>query len=225
MANWWMRSIVALTLLVTAGGIRGEELLLKDSFRGKHQLGVHLGAWHNLGESPLESGPVNESGTYQTNIKETAFYFEGYFGYRLLPWMLGEFSLGTVNRGSVTINEGNATDVGNLILYPIMAQLRFYPPVLTLGGVHAFVLAGGGLCYGRRTVQFTNAGSYYSNWEEESGTDFTYILGAGLDWPVAPSIAVDFGVKYMPINLALVTIDNYDAITFTVGVKYLYSSQ
>jgi len=194
----------------------------QPGFTGKRQVGVRLGVWSNRGETPPKDGQVNEQGTFSTNIKESAFYFEGLYSYPLLPWTSAEISLGSVNRGSVTINEGSMSDIGNLIIYPVLIQLKVYPAFLLPTKFQPYLLAGGGLLHGRRTVQFTSSGSYYSNWAEESSTDFSYVLGGGIDYSIARPIGLDFTVKYMPIKLSLLTIENYDAIAFALGIKYLY---
>ena len=199
---------------------------IKNGFSSKHQLGIRLGVWQNRGDTPLESGQLGASteSNFKTNLKQSAFNFEGYFAYRLLSWAMVELSLGSVNRGSVTISEDNASDIGNLILYPILVQLKFYPLSTLTSGFQPFVIGGGGLYYGRRTVQFTNSSDYYANWQEESGTDFNYVIGGGVDWPVADILSLDLTVKYMPINFSkpLVTMQNYNAIAFSIGIKYLY---
>jgi outer membrane protein W len=185
--------------------------------------------WHNLGETPAATGPLDTggggSGTYKTNVGDNSFVIEGHYGIDLFSGLMVEFSLGAVNRGSVTLQEGTDTDVGNLLIYPILVQLKFYPARSLKWRLQPFVLGGGGLHFGRRSVQFTNAGGYYySNWEEDSGTNFNYVAGAGLDYSLGSSVGLDFVVKYMPIHFSksLVTIEDYDAISFTLGVKYLY---
>jgi len=192
-------------------------------FSEKHQAGIRLGVWVNNGESPTDS-----VGIFETNFKEACFYFEGYFAYRLFSQAMLEFSLGIVNRGSVTFREVGATNVGNVIVHPILLQLKLYPLASLATKFQPYLLAGGGLYYGRRSVQFTTSSDvYYYGLAEQSGTDFNYVLGGGIDWPIATTIGLEAGVKYMPIEFSkgLQTIRDYDAVAFTVGVKYLYSSK
>jgi len=196
-----------------------------DLFLSQHQGGVRIGVWSNQGELPPAEGLVNETGTFKTNIHGGSAYVEGFFGFRLTPWLTADISLGAVNRGSVSIYDQGAEDIGNLIIYPITAQFKLNSPRIHGTGLYPFVSVGAGFMIGRRTVQFTNAGYYYSNWEEETDTDFNYTVGGGVDWPVADQIGLEFAVKYMPMNLSLVTIEKQDALAFTVGVKYLYKSK
>ncbi|MEA3297029.1 MAG: hypothetical protein U9R56_04120, partial [candidate division Zixibacteria bacterium] len=198
----------------------------ENSFSKKHQLGIRLGVWHHQGDSPPEPDQLilSTDTNFKTNLKQSAFNFEGYFAYRLLSWAMVELSVGSVNRGSVTINEGTATDVGNLILYPILAQFKIYPLGTVISGFQPFMLAGGGFYYGRRTVQFTNSSDYYPNWQEDTGADINYIIGGGIDWPMANVLSLDLTVKYMPIKFSepLVAMQNYNAVAFSIGIKYLY---
>ena len=192
-------------------------------FSEKHQAGIRLGVWANNGETPTDS-----AGTFETSFKDANFYFEGYFAYRLFSQAMLEFSLGIVNRGSVTFREAGATNVGNVLVYPVLLQLKLYPLASLKAKLQPYLLAGGGLYYGRRSVQFTTSSDvYYYDLAEQSGTDFNYVLGGGIDWPIATTIGLEAGVKYMPIEFSkgLQTIHDYDAVAFTVGVKYLYSSK
>ena len=194
-----------------------------ELFPNQHQAGFRLGVWNNRGDTPPPAGQVNETGEFKTNIHGSSAYVEAYFGYRLLSLAMVELSLGSVNRGSVTITDQGASDIGNLIIYPVVVQLKFYTGRLPGTKLYPFGIIGGGLYHGRRNVQFTSSQSYYSNWQEESATDFNYVVGGGIDWPIASQIGLELCVKYMPMNLSLVTIEKQDALAFTVGVKYLYS--
>lgn len=196
-----------------------------ELFLTQNQAGLRLGLWSNRGELPPESGVLNETGTFTTNIGGSSAYIEGFFGYRLTSRLVAELSLGTVNRGSVTLADSGASDIGNLVIYPVLVQLKLYAPRIPNTKLHPFVFTGGGLHFGRRNVQFTNSPSYYPNWVEDAATNFNYVVGGGFDWPIGSSIGLDFTLKYMPINMSLVVIEKWDALAFTVGVKYLYSSK
>jgi outer membrane protein W len=211
--------------LVSWGTARAEQVNVDECqlFSQKHQAGIRLGVWANNGESPTDS-----VGVFETNFKEASFFFEGYFAYRLVPSAMLELSFGIVNRGTVTFREAGASNVGNVLVHPILLQLKFYPLASLKAKFQPYLLAGGGLYYGRRSVQFTTSSYvYYYDLAEQSGTDFSYALGGGIDWPLGAAIGLEIGVKYMPIEFSkgLQTIRNYDAVAFTIGVKYLYSSK
>jgi len=225
--------VIGVALLIIAAGqvlATDKESPQPDLFQTRHQAGIRIGVWSNQGDLPPSAGDIVDgdppviTGSFKTNIHSSSAYVEAYFGYRLSSRLIGEVSLGSVNRGSVTLSDAaGASDVGNLIIYPILVQLKLYTPTLPGTRLYPYLMAGGGLHYGRRNVQFTNSQISYANWQEETATDFNYVLGGGFDWPIAGSVGLDFTVKYMPINMSLVVIDEYDALAFTVGVKYLYS--
>ena len=196
-----------------------------QTFGTKHQAGIRLGLWSNQGDTPPAGGSSGDF-SFRTSIADANFYFEAYGALRLFRQLMGELSFGIVNRGSVTLNELDLTDVGNLMVYPLLVRVKFYP----LGGLdlkwQPYLSAGGGVFYGRRNVQFTTASYYYSGFEEESSTKLSYALGGGVDWPIAQTIALDLDVKYMPIKYSnnLVAVSDYSAFTVAVGVKYLLFS-
>ena len=194
----------------------------------KHQIGIRLGGWINGGESPpaLLTDTFNNP-LMKTSIKDGSFYFEGYYAYNLLPYTFMEFSLGIVNRGSVTIYDIYGTDIGNLLIYPILLQVKLYPLLSSDSKLQPFVGFGGGLYYGRRNVQFTNNSYSFYSLNEDSKTDFNYTLSGGVDWCLNNSIAFDMQLKYMPINFSksLVTVNDFKAVSVTVGIKYLYATK
>lgn len=199
-------------------------------FSRQNQAGVRLGLWRHGGETVPDSigvtvNGIETGGSVISNLKDASFYLEGFYLYRFNARLAMEFAAGTINRGSVTITDSTGrSDIGNLILYPITLQARLFPPGLG-GKIHPWVSGGIGMYIGRRTVQFTNSSYYNSNWEQETEVDFTYVLSAGCDWPLADQIGLDFQVKYLPINFdkRLLTINDYSAIAVTVGIKYLYA--
>lgn len=212
-------------LLFSYLGVNAQEAEPKETFKSKHQAGIRLGVWSNLGDTHPE-GDTYESGfSFKTNINDASFYFEGYFDYRLSRYFMGGLSIGIVNRGSVTLALGSATDIGNILVYPMLLNLKFYPLASMNLKFQPYLTVGGGLYYGRRNVQLTTS-YYYSEFEEESSTKFNYSLGGGFDWPIAHSIGLDLNIRYLPIEFSddLVAVSDYSAFTIAVGIKYLYSS-
>jgi len=217
-------SVVAVTV------VRAEEEEKKTpTLSRKHQIGVRLGAWINSGDTPP---PLLIDTTYnaqlETSIKDASFYMEGFFAYNILPQTYLELTFGIVNRGSVTLYDDGDTDVGNLLVYPILLHLKLYPLSMFESRLQPYVSVGGGFYYGKRDIQITtNYYNYYYNLNEDSQTDFNYVLGGGFDWLLNDKMALDLNVKYMPINFskALITIKDYEAITVSFGVKYLYGKK
>ncbi|MDD3732371.1 MAG: outer membrane beta-barrel protein [candidate division Zixibacteria bacterium] len=219
--------IMVLAFLPTPGK---SQVQVRDSydkslpFDKRHQAGIRLGVWLNQGDEP--SGRDSSVVSYKMDIGNTNFYFEGFGAYRLNPRLMFEFSLGFVNRGNVTLYDGRYSYVGNLVVYSILAHVKLYPLPRMLGKLYPYITAGGGLYYGRHDVQFTTDYDFFRVFNEKSGTDFNYVVGGGFDWPLSGTIGLDMNVKYMPISLSntIVDISNFDALSISVGVKYLFES-
>ena len=215
--------VVLIAVLPSASTVAGENDQM-DQFDQRHQVGVRLGIWANGGETPptLFEDP-DEFYRVDTDINSANVYFEGVVAYRLYSLGLLEFSLGFVNRGDVNVRDGSREYFGSLIFYPILLQWRQYLPLTGDGKLRPYVSVGGGIYYGRNSVQFTND-AYYA-FTEESQTDFSYVLGGGVDYRIANSIALELNAKYMPIDFSknLILIRDYQAFTVTFGVKYLFT--
>ncbi len=189
----------------------------------KHQAGLRLGVWsHQGGVIPAS----DTAGTFRTNINKESFFLEGYYGYRIFPALVGEFSLSIVNRGSVTFEEAGTSNIGNLLVYSFLLHARCYPLVMVKSKVQPFVSIGGGIYYGRRSVQFSS-NYYYAAYNEETGVNLNYSFGGGFEVQLSNSIALETGSRFMSVNFSkeLMGIKDYDALAFWVGVKYLYQSE
>lgn len=189
-------------------------------FNRQHQAGIRLGVWSNQGESPPETDSAR---TFETSISDENFHLEGFYAHRLWSFLMLEGSLGLVNRGSVTFREEGADNVGNMLVYSILVHLKFYPLSGLETKLQPYITTGGGIFYGRRSVQFTT-NVFYTGFGEQSETDLNYALGGGVDYPIGTTIGLEAGVRYMSISFSepLLTVRDYDALAFFVGVKYLY---
>jgi opacity protein-like surface antigen len=202
---------------------------VQQAYFRSHQAGARLGGWANRGGSPPDSFNLADGRTYLTDFGGGNFYLEGYLGYRLSRALMLEFSLGIVSRGDVTLIESDrSSSIGAVQIYPILAKLRIYPLGAHTGQFYPYVMAGGGIYYGRHDIQIT-AGwdAYYrSQFGQDSETDFNYVLGGGIDWPVASVVALELNAQYMPVKFSgdLIGVRDYSSLTITVGAKYLFKS-
>ncbi len=196
-------------------------------FNQQNHLGIRLGAWSNSGGLP-PAAYLNSDTTalIQTKIKDASFYFEGYYGHRFANYLVGELSLGIVNRGTVTIEEQNQTDIGNFMIYPILFQAKIYPFANMKSSFNPYFLAGGGFYYSRISVQFTT--SYYQSYRnEKSEVDINYVIGGGLDYKLSKNIGIELNAKYFPINMSdpILTVKDHSAAIVTIGIKYLFKNK
>lgn len=221
-----LAAIFSLMVLANATVALEAEEQPYPSLHNRHQAGVRLGTWVNLGDTPPES--ISEGGiTLETNINNVNFYFEGYFAYNIFSAAYIELSAGIVNRGSVTVRDFYATDVGNLILYPILLQFKYYPFSTLRSKFQPYIAAGGGLYYGRQDVQFTTDPFFDPYRQGDSETDFNYTLSGGINWVFNRHIALETNIKYMPIKFSenLILVNDYEALAITVGITYLHGGR
>ena len=204
-----------------------------DNYLKSHQVGIRLGAWANQGDTPADSvvaSPGSDWLYYLTDFTDGNAYLEGFFAYRLNPYLGAELSVGIVSRGDVTLQDNliGQTSFGSMVLYPILAKARFYPLGPAHTKFHPYVMAGGGLYYGKHDVQIIdNYAGLTADLDQSSETVFSYVLGAGVDWPVAEVMALGLQAQYMPIDFSkdLVGVQDYSSFTITVGVQYLFHAK
>lgn len=188
-----------------------------------------MGGWANRGDNPPDSLGMDLGGYYLTDFGSGNFYLEGFLGYRLNRTLMLEFSLGIVSRGDVTMVESDGgSSIGTMQIYPILAKLKIYPFAGSTGQFYPYLLAGGGVYYGRHDIQITAGwNAYYrATFGEDSETDFNYVLGGGIDWPVASVVALDLNAQYLPVKFSgdLIGVRDYSSLTITIGVKYLFKN-
>ncbi|MCM2272114.1 MAG: outer membrane beta-barrel protein [candidate division Zixibacteria bacterium] len=217
----------ALTILLVTSAVAQNAAKVEHSgFGWKHQAGLRLGVWGNLGNLPPASDTSGLS-KYEADIKDASFYFETYFAYRFHPAIMAELSVGIVNRGDVTVEEtsGGYTDTyyGNLTVYPVQLRAKIYPFAGTSGKLFPYLTGGVAVYHGRHDIQFSTDPFFIS---ENARTSFSYTIGGGIDYAVANQVGLDLNVTFLPINFSqdLFFVKDYQALTFTVGVKYLFQA-
>lgn len=223
--------VSALSLMILLSGTaftQDDEEEFQSYLGSRHQFGVRIGTWINTGEDPPEL--VRSADGFlalEADVSNVNFYFEGRFAYNVFPQAFIEFTVGIVNRGSVTMQEGIYTDISNLMLYPFLLRFKYYPINSVRSRIQPYLSAGGGLYHGRQSIQFTTDDIYFAMLNEDSETDFNYVLGGGAEYVLTNKLALDFNFTYMPINFSnpLVLIEDYSAFTVTVGITYLYSGR
>lgn len=231
----FMISVIALvTCLALASGVAAQgranqtENDLSRLFNKRHQGGIRIGVWSNRGDTPGQNLPSGIS-TAGEEFNDANFYFEGLLGLRISTALVAELSVGIVNRGEAILKDGNTNYIGNLIVYPILAKLKFYPISGSTPKLHPYLLLGGGVYHARHDIQFATGGtgSFLPFLEEDSETSLGFVVGGGLDMPLASVIALEVNAQYMPIkqSTALIGVDDWSSLTFTIGVKYLYESK
>jgi len=215
-------TIVSLLVAITFTSVFADNTALTktDQFRRSHQAGIRLGVWGNRGDLPT---PLDMSGEdqYRADIKNANFYAEAFLGIRVLPQAMVEIAAGLVNRGEVTVRSDGYDYYGNISLYPVNLRLKLYPIAGLRTPFQPYIMAGGGLHIGKNNIQFSN--DYLAEYRERSVTDFNFVFGGGMDWPLSSRMALDIQGAYLPMTFSkdLFGVRDYSGVAVTVGVKYL----
>jgi outer membrane protein W len=223
-------AIMLAASFVGAASAGGSDQTLLDTYVQSHQFGGRIGPWANQGGSPGDSVMVVPGAFYLTDFQSASFYAELFLAYRISPHLAAELSLGVVNRGEVVLRDEieGSSQIGNLLVYPILVKAKLYPLGRAAVRFHPYLLLGGGVYYGRHDIQIvsTTGSYYYSVFDEASETALGWVVGGGIDWPLASVVALDLNAQYMPISFgkALIDVKDYSSLTITLGVKYLFHS-
>ena len=194
----------------------------------KHQVGVRLGIWNNSGGThPSSLVDISTGDSLTISIKDVNFYIEGYYAYNFYSSWFSEISFGMVNRGDMQYySTSSLYDFSNILLFPILLQLKFYPLLSSNGKFQPFIGAGGGVYFAKQSLQFSN--DYYAQYRNsDSETDFNYTLSGGFDWQLRSNFSIEVQTKYMPITFSNYFIGekDYSATTITIGLKYKYNNK
>ncbi|MEW5993670.1 MAG: hypothetical protein AB1744_04650, partial [Candidatus Zixiibacteriota bacterium] len=92
----------------------------RSQFHQRHQAGIRLGVWANSGELPPKQDSL---GTFETNFSDASAYFEFFAGYRIASYLMAELSIGFTNRGQVSFIEAGGSNIGNVLVHPILVHL------------------------------------------------------------------------------------------------------
>lgn len=203
-----------------------------DLFSRQNQVGIRLGAWISTGDDvPRETFTDPGSGeSVEADIATGSFIAEAFYCYRAWPNVAFEFSFGLSNRGDVIsitpTPVGDIRDIGTLNVYPILLQVRLYAPLNFGSRMQFYVSGGGGVYYGRNSIQISND-IYNSQFRESSDTDLNFVAGAGFDYVLADQFALGLNAKYMPISFddELLRTSDWSAATVAVSVMYLFTRQ
>lgn len=210
--------IAVLTLLFLLSLCAASSAQEKADFYNRQQVGIRLGGWLNQGGLPVDTFP-----NLKIDVGNNSFYAELYGAWRVFNRGYLEVSLGFANRGEVSVSDSDGAQyVGNLVMYPILVQMKYYLPGFRRASFKPYFEGGGGLYLGRHSIQFADI--YYIDIQEPSRTKFSYVIGGGFDWPLSQSISLDFNSRYFPFEFSeeLFTVNDFSAVTVTVGLKYLF---
>lgn len=212
--------LAALMLSGTASGLEKEpaDPLLTANYS---MVGIRLGAWiNNKGSQSVQDINV------ETNMPDAGFYTELFVDYRLVPVLFFEGSLGIASRGDAVIEDITGRYIGTINLYQALVGIKFSPLSGRSKKFLPFIVAGGGVAWGRQSIDFIVSYDYYYNPDITNRTeaDFIPVVGGGVDFPVADQVGLNIAVKYHPIKFsdALVGVKDYSGTAVSMGVAYYF---
>ncbi len=210
-------------VVILSGTARGLEKQQSDRLLAAEysMVGLRLGAWvSNQGPKTVRDL------TIETNMPDAGFYTELFLDYRLAPVVFLEGSLGIASRGDAVIHDTTGRYIGTINLYQALFQIKFSPFAGHSKKFLPFLVAGGGVAWGRQSIDFIVTYSYYYNPDITNRTeaDFLPVIGGGIDLPLAEQIGLNVAVKYHPIKFgdALAGVKDYSGTAVSMGVAYYF---
>lgn len=192
----------------------------RQGFAYKNFAGGRFGAWTGIGETKAHY-TTGDSLTFS----RSSLYAEFFYAHRIKPSLALEFSMGIFSRGDFKYYTTDNVLLGSVNIYPILLSAKLYP-LASIQNLRFFpyLQAGGGIIYGKQNATDYNYGIVFTN---DSETKLTYILGGGIDWPVADQIGLCANYKYIPAKFGkmLSGVRDYSGWQISFGVGYIFASK
>jgi hypothetical protein len=189
------------------------------SFARSNMAGGRLGVWSGTG--PTTTADEDDEAL---EFSRSSLYAEFFYSYRISPPLMLDFSFGIFGRGDFKYSSETEILTGTVNLYPIFLSLKLYPLGSTASALQPYFQGGGGLVYGNQA-----AIDYYYDvaFTQESATKLTYMMGGGVDWPIADQIGLTSSFKYIPVKFGkkLAGIKDYSGWQVSVGLGYIFGSK
>ncbi len=210
-------SILIMAAKYTFAGEKRGPVFLDQNFAGGR-----IGVWTNLGDEK-EVGDT----AYTLDFAKSSIYAEFFYAHRIARPLALEFQFGIYSRGEMEHIRNDTSDIfiSTVNIYPVMITAKFYPLYkFERAPFHIFLQPGFGLVVGTQNIVDYD---YYYNYgfdNSETRAKFSYMLGGGIDWPVADQIGLTFAGKYIPVTFgkALANAKDYSGWTLTFGIGYIF---
>jgi opacity protein-like surface antigen len=194
----------------------------RPSFLDRNLAGGRIGVWTNVGDAN-----VSADSDYSLEFAKSSICADFFYAWRLNRALCLDFQLGLYSRGEVEYKRDSGKYVGTVNIFPFFAAAKFYPLYkLESIPIHLYFQPGIGFVIGSQSVVDYNV--YYGNnmVQQETRASITYMLAAGIDWPVADQISLLLNYKYVPVkfNSALAELKDYSGWSLTFGVGYIFGS-
>lgn len=210
---------LVLLLAIPAGKLYAVDKRAADRLgEAKYSLiGIRLGTW-------IDQGGKIRDVNVTADFPSASFYTELFYDLRLAPPLFMELSLGVAGRGDAVFISGNDRYIGTINLYPVLLQLKISPLARRSPRVQPFLIGGGGLVFGKQNTDIIRSLGPYLNpyYAEQSETNLTAVVGAGVDLALSDQIGLNITGKYHSITFGnkLAGIKDYSGTAISVGAAY-----
>jgi hypothetical protein len=213
--------VILILMIITLPSVNSHAVEKNSNlFHDKHFAGVRIGVYSAI--SNEVPAPFEDDNIPTLKFTKSSAYIEFFYAHRLIKPASLEISFGVYKRGETKYSTAYGIAVQPVYLYPIFLSTKMYPFYLTKMPFHLFIQPGGCLFYGRHEKIIFDGGYYFL--DQKSEIKFTYVLGAGIDFPIGKKFGLTAGYKYLPAEFGseLGGVRDYSGWTFTVGAGYIF---
>lgn len=192
-------------MLISASAEAGDETR-------RNMVGGRVGVWVNNGDR----GTITVGVGVTQEVSDASPYAEIFYSHFLNKWLGAEVALGVSSRSDLVSDRNNI--FGGLNVYPVQFSAKVYP----LGGYGPFQLylqGGMALYFGSQSQQ--TVGSFFGG--NTTATNINYLLGGGVEYMLAESIAMSLTTKYHRISFGsdkFLGLTDFSSYVITLGFAY-----
>ncbi len=205
-----------LVLVVTSG-----DLCSAKDLSWSQTIGVRFGLWNSTEAKHVQPDPGEDILT-----KVTAPYGEIHVSLGLKKGFAVGISLGSCFRGETRYNDPYGYYWKRITVYPITAELKYYPlHRVAKSKWQPYLDGGGGLVSGTENIRI---GEYIGSLVLSSSGTNSYLTfgwhgGAGMDFILTNSLVLGFDFRYRGVRFGddVGGIKNYSGPEATLGVSYI----
>jgi opacity protein-like surface antigen len=191
-------------------------------FLDRNLAGGRIGVWTNTGDE--KASPDFQ---YSMDFSKSSICADFFYDLRLGRALCLDFQLGLYSRGDVEYKRDSGKYVGSVNIYPFFVATKFYP-LYTFESmpIHLYLQPGVGFVIGSQNIVDYDLYYTYDLIQQETRVGLSYMLSAGLEWPVADQIALLLNYKYVPVKFGspLAQLKDYSGWSVTFGIGYIFSS-
>ena len=193
----------------------------RPQFLDRDLAGGRIGVWTNTGDEVAA-----DDFEYSMEFSKSSICADFFYDWRLSRAIAFEVQIGLYSRGDIEYKRDSGKYVGSVNIYPFFVATKFYPLYsFESMPVHLYLQPGVGFVIGSQSIVDYDLYYTYDLIQQETRAGFSYMLSAGLEWPVADQISLLLNYKYVPVKFSkpLAQLEDYSGWSLTFGVGYILS--